>query len=80
MPDEIKADVYLDLSGVVCPLNWTMAKLALEELEEGQVLEVILDKGEPLRNVPRSAKNEGHKIIDVEPEGEEQYRLLIEKH
>lgn len=80
MPDEIKADVHLDLSGVICPLNWTMAKLALEELEDGQVLEVILDRGEPLRNVPRSAKAEGHRIVDVEPEGEEQYRLLIEKH
>lgn len=80
MPEEIKATAFLDLSGVVCPLNWTMAKLALEELEEGQVLEVVLDRGEPLRNVPRSAKAEGHRIVDVEPAGEDQYRLLIEKH
>ena len=68
----------LDLSGVQCPINWVRTKLALEEMEPGQVLEVVLDRGEPIRNVPRSAKEEGHRIVEVEKMGE-QYRLLIEK-
>ncbi len=73
-----KADRFLDLSGVACPTNWVMAKLALEEMEIGQRLEVLLDDGEPIRNVPRSVKDDGHKLISVKNDGD-QFRLIIEK-
>jgi len=74
---ERHADQSIDLRGVPCPLNWVKTKLRLEELEAGQVLEVILDDGEPIRNVPRSVKAEGHKVLEVTPlEGA--FRLLIE--
>ena len=56
----------LDLTGVVCPLNWVKTKLALEELESGDVLSVRLDAGEPIEEVPRSAAEDGH---DVTVEG-----------
>ena len=52
----------LDLTGVVCPLNWVKAKLALEELEPGEELVVLLDPGEPIESVPRSAREEGHEV------------------
>ena len=52
----------LDLTGVVCPLNWVKAKLALERLSPGDELQVRLDHGEPLENVPRSAREEGHEV------------------
>lgn len=68
----------LDLRGVLCPINWVQTKLALEDLGEGETLEVILDDGEPMRNVPRSVKEEGHRILKVRPEGEG-YRLLIQR-
>lgn len=54
----------LDLTGVLCPLNWVKARLALEELEPGEVLEVRLDPGEPLESVPRSARDEGHDVTE----------------
>jgi tRNA 2-thiouridine synthesizing protein A len=68
----------LDLRGVVCPINFVKTKLKLEELAEGDWLEVLLDEGEPVENVPRSVKEEGHRIIKLE-KVDNYYRLLIEK-
>jgi TusA-related sulfurtransferase len=52
----------LDLTGVVCPLNWVKTRLALEELAPGQELSVRLDPGEALESVPRSAADDGHDV------------------
>lgn len=71
-------DEKIDLRGVLCPINFVKTKLKLEMMEEGQVLEVTLDDGEPMRNVPRSIKEEGHKIIKVEKLGED-YKICIKK-
>ncbi len=76
MGNDIKKS--LDLHGVACPMNFVKTKLALEELEEGERLEVILDEGDAMLNVPRSVKEEGHKIVKVEPLGET-FRVIIEK-
>lgn len=77
--DPIAADQTLDLHGVLCPINFVKTKLALEEMEDGQILEVILDDGEPMRNVPRSVKAEGHKIVKVEKLPAGAYKLFIQK-
>lgn len=76
---ELRADETLDLRGVLCPLNFVHTKLKLEEMEEGQVLEVTLDDGEPMRNVPRSVKEEGHKVVKVEKLGDDCFKLFIQK-
>ncbi len=68
----------LDLRGEVCPMNFVRTKLKLEELQGGEGLEVWLDEGEPVRNVTRSVKDEGHKILKLERVNCF-YRLLIEK-
>lgn len=60
-------------------MNWVKTKLILEEKEEGEVLEVIVDEGEPMRNVPRSAKQEGHKIVKVEELEDHAYKLTIRR-
>ena len=52
----------LDLTGVPCPMNWVRTRLALEQLPAGERLEVVLDPGEPLESVPRSAREDGHKV------------------
>ena len=69
----------LDLRGVLCPINFVKTKLKLEEMSEGEVLDVILDDGEPMRNVPRSVKAEGHRILHVEPLPDSTYRLTIQR-
>jgi TusA-related sulfurtransferase len=52
----------LDLTGVVCPMNWVRTKLALERLAPGEALAVTLDPGEPLESVPASAREDGHDV------------------
>ena len=76
--EERKPNASVDLRGVVCPINFVKTKLKLEELNSGEVLEVFIDAGEPIANVPRSIKEEGHKIIKVE-KLDGYFRLLIEK-
>jgi tRNA 2-thiouridine synthesizing protein A len=52
----------LDLTGVVCPMNWVRAKLALESMPSGEALTLLLDPGESLDSVPRSAREDGHHV------------------
>lgn len=75
---QIKPDQILNLEGVGCPNNFVKTKLMLEDMQEGQILEIILDDGEPIRNVPRSVKEEGHQIINVEKINDH-WKLLIKK-
>ena len=76
--EKIIPDEKIDLRGVLCPINFVKTKLMLEMMDSGQILEVILDDVEPIRSVPRSIKEEGHKIIKVE-NMEGAYHLLIKK-
>ncbi len=76
---EVKADAFLDLRGVLCPINFVKTKLKLDAMEPGEILEVSLDSGEPIQNVPKSIKEEGHKILEVTRE-EGFFRLKIQKN
>ena len=69
---------YIDLQGVSCPMNFVRTKLAIEELHRGERMEVVLDEGDAMLNVPRSLKEEGHKIVKVEPLGRS-FRLIVER-
>ena len=72
------ADEKIDLRGVLCPINFVKTKLKLEMMEDGQVLENALDDGEPMRNVPRSIKEEGHKVVGVE-QIDDGYKIFVKK-
>jgi tRNA 2-thiouridine synthesizing protein A len=69
----------LDITREVCPMTYVRTKLRLEALGEGELLEVLLRGEEPLRNVPRSAREEGHAVLCVEALPEGVHRLLIRK-
>jgi tRNA 2-thiouridine synthesizing protein A len=73
-----KVNTQIDITKEICPMTYVKTKLKLETMSSGQVLEVILRDGEPLTNVPKSIKAEGHKILDVRQDGEF-YKLLIER-
>lgn len=68
----------VDLRGVACPTNFVKAKLALEMVDAGEVVEFLLDDGEPVKNVPRSLKSEGHKLLGLK-EADGYYVLTLEK-
>ena len=76
---DIQIDERVDITDVVCPVTFVKVKVALEELEDGQVLEVRLNDGEPVQNVPRSVKEEGHKVLRLTDGGDGTYRLLVQK-
>ncbi|KKM12284.1 hypothetical protein SY88_03750 [Clostridiales bacterium PH28_bin88] len=69
----------LDITGDTCPITFVKTKIKLEQLEPGEVLEVILRGGEPLQNVPRSVKSEGHQVLKLEQLGDGRYKLLIRR-
>ncbi|MDA3938878.1 MAG: sulfurtransferase TusA family protein [Spirochaetia bacterium] len=68
----------LDITKDHCPMTFVKAKLALAKISSGDVLEVTLSGGEPLENVPKSAQEEGHKIISIEESGDN-YLIKIAK-
>jgi tRNA 2-thiouridine synthesizing protein A len=74
----VTADAELDLRGVICPYNFVKTKLKLETMGAGQVLAVILDDGEPMRNVPRSVRDDGHTVLQQEP-FDRAYKIMIKK-
>ena len=65
MSEEWKIDDTIDITDVVCPITFVKVKMALEDLDDGQILGVHLNEGEPIQNVPRSLKDEGHKVLSV---------------
>lgn len=76
---EITFDEQLDITDQVCPMTFVKAKVALEELEDGQVLAVRMNDGEPTQNVPRSMKEEGHQILKLMDNGDGTYTLYVKK-
>ena len=64
------ADAQLDLRGTPCPLNFVKTKLKLEKMSPGALLEVWLDPGEPIEQVPDSLKMDGYAVETVEPRDE----------
>ncbi len=68
----------VDLRGVTCPTNFVKAKLELEAVEAGETVRFLLDDGEPVKNVPRSLKAEGHRLLSLQ-EIDGHYALTLEK-
>jgi len=60
---EFEVARFKDLRGVLCPMNFVRTKLELASLKSGDILEVLLDDGKPIENVPGSVKLEGHQVL-----------------
>lgn len=69
---------FIDITREHCPMTFVKVTLALARISSGETLGVLLTAGEPLDNVPRSAKEQGHTVSDPEPRGEH-YQLSIVK-
>jgi tRNA 2-thiouridine synthesizing protein A len=78
----VSPSARIDIRPFACPLTWVKTRVALERLDVGQVLEVWVSAGEPLASVPRSAAEDGHRLVALErlaAEPGESWRLLLEK-
>ena len=76
---DFEIDERVDITDVVCPTTFVKAKIALEELEEGEILSVKMNDGEPVQNVPRSIKEEGHQILKLIDNEDGTYNLIVKK-
>jgi sulfite reductase (ferredoxin) len=61
---QLPPDRFKDLRGVKCPINFAQTKIQLAGMQRGQILEIYLDDGDPIHNVPGSVRLEGHEIVD----------------
>ncbi len=77
--NEIREDEFVDVTDVVCPVTFVKAKVALDEIDEGQILRIHLNGGEPAGNVPRSLKEEGHEILKLADNGDGTFELYVRK-
>ena len=76
---DLKIDDTVDISDVVCPVTFVKAKVVLEELDDGQILAIRMNDGEPVQNVPRSIKEEGHQILRLNANDDGTYTLIVKK-
>ncbi len=79
MSEEFVYDEIVDITDKVCPLTFVKAKVAIEEIDDGQILAVRMNDGEPVQNVPRSFKEDGHKIKKLIDNEDGTYTLYVEK-
>jgi len=77
--NDIKADKYLDIRGEVCPYTLVKSKLAVENIEVGQILEIVLDYPEAAGSIPKAMLNYGHSVLKVEKINPREWIVRIRK-
>ena len=73
---EFTPDERIDITDVNCPITFVKTKVALDELENGQILQVHLNDGEPIQNVPRSVREEGHEVLKITDNSDGTFELI----
>mgnify|MGYP000070655981 FL=1 len=69
----------LDLIGQVCPWPVIFTLKELKTLEDGEVLEVIVDHLPSTINIPSAVKKDGHEVLSSEETDEGVFKISI-KH
>ena len=60
-------------------MTFVRTRLALDRMDKGQTLLVILKGEEPVRNVPRTAREQGHEVLSMETDADGVTRLLLRR-
>jgi len=79
MGEEYTVTKTVDLKGQVCPYTFVRSKLAIEKMNVGEVLEIILDHKPAVENVPKSMENEGQKVLKIDQTGEKEWHVFVRK-
>lgn len=69
----------IDITNDVCPMTFVRTRLALDRLAPGEILCVRLKGEEPLRNVPATARAQGHEVLSLETDAQGVGRLLLRR-
>jgi tRNA 2-thiouridine synthesizing protein A len=79
MTDKVAVDQQLDITAEVCPMTFVRTRLALDRMAPGQILLVRLRGEEPLRNVPRTAREQGHEVLSLDTGADGVATLLLRR-
>ncbi|MDH3347753.1 MAG: sulfurtransferase TusA family protein [Desulfobulbaceae bacterium] len=79
MSDQVNIDKELNIKGEVCPYTFVKTKLAMETLSPGQVLKIILDHDPASVNVPKSLRGEGHEVLDLSKNENDDWVIIVQK-
>ncbi len=79
MMEDIKIDKKINIKGLVCPYTFVKSKLAVEDMEVGQTLEILLDYEEASRSIPKSMEDHGQRVLKVEKINETDWVIQIRK-
>lgn len=77
--EEVKIDKKINIKGLVCPYTFVKSKIAVEDIEVGEVLEILLDYEEAARSIPKSMEDHGQKVLKVEKINDTDWLILIKK-
>lgn len=69
----------IDITNDICPMTYVRTRLALDKLSPGEVLLVTLKGQDPLRNVPRTATEQGHEVLEISTDNDGISRILIRR-
>ena len=79
MTDKQTVDQELDITAEVCPMTFVRTRLALDRMSPGQTLLVRLRGDEPVRNVPRTAREQGHQVLSMTTAADGVVSLLLRR-
>ncbi len=69
----------IDITNDLCPMTFVRTRLALDRMAPGEILRVRLKGNEPLRNVPRSAREQGHEVLSMETDADGITLILLRR-
>lgn len=73
------SNVLKDFRGIKCPVNFAKTKLALAGMNKGDILELLIDDGSAIENLPGSVEKEGHKVLSKDEETSGGWKIVIQK-
>ncbi len=68
-----------DFRGTKCPINFAKTIMALSRLEQDEILEILIDDGNAIENLPKSVTLEGHTVVSKEEESTGGWKVVIKK-
>jgi tRNA 2-thiouridine synthesizing protein A len=77
-PKGVNPDKQIDCIGLFCPLPIVMTRTAIEEMESGDVLEMLSDDPASDADMHTWARHTGHELLEMTRRGTV-YRFLVRK-
>ncbi len=72
-------NIVKDFRGIKCPINFAKTKMILADMKSGDILELYIDDGSAIKNLPNSVEKEGHKVLSKDEEKTGGWKITIKK-